>query len=60
MSQKELQILAFIDKCEIKQGTVIIDLPKTPTLKLLAGDFDKSQIVAVNTTDLQKIQTGSP
>jgi hypothetical protein len=60
ITQKELRILIFMDKCKIKQGTILIDLPKTPNLKLLAGDFDKSQIVAINTTDLQKIQTGIP
>jgi hypothetical protein len=59
ISQKELLVLASMDKCKINQGTVILDIPKTPNLKLLVGDFDKSQIVVVNTTDLQNIPTGT-
>ena len=56
---KGLLILASTDKCRIKQGTVIVDIPRTPNLKLLAGNFDKSQIVLVNATNLQNIPSGT-
>jgi hypothetical protein len=57
---KELLILLSMDKCKLKQGTILAEIPKNPNLKILAGDFDKLQIIVVNATDLQKTSPGTP